>query len=46
MSRHERQDDEDEYTGNGYEPTRPIPSEDSGSKHGKPDEPGNDDPND
>jgi hypothetical protein len=37
MSKHERQDDKDKYTGNGYKPG-PIPTEDRGGKHGKPDD--------
>jgi hypothetical protein len=35
VSRHEKQDDKDKYTGNGYKPG-PIPGEDPGGKHGKP----------
>jgi hypothetical protein len=35
VSKHEKQDDKDKYTGNGYKPG-PIPAEDPGGKHGKP----------
>jgi hypothetical protein len=35
VSRHEKKDDKDKYTGNGYKPG-PIPGEDPGGKHGKP----------
>jgi len=35
VSRPEKQDDKDKYTGNGYKPG-PIPGEDPGGKHGKP----------
>ncbi len=38
MSKHKKQDDEDKYSGNGYDPTRPIPSEDPGGEHGNDDE--------
>lgn len=44
MTKHEKHDDKDKYTGNGHDPNRPIPPEDAGGKHGKPDEQGNDDP--
>ncbi|MGH4008134.1 MAG: hypothetical protein ACRDTH_08265 [Pseudonocardiaceae bacterium] len=37
MSKHEKQDDEDNYKRNGYNPNRPTPREDPGGKHGKPD---------
>jgi hypothetical protein len=39
MSKHERQDDDDndKYAGNGYQPG-PIPAEGPGGKYGKPDE--------
>ncbi|MGH3936879.1 MAG: hypothetical protein ACRDS1_18165 [Pseudonocardiaceae bacterium] len=37
MSRHEQQDDKDKYTRNGHRPG-PIPAEDPGGKHGKPDD--------
>lgn len=36
MSRHDRHDDKDKYTGNGHKPG-PLPPEDRGGKHGKPD---------
>lgn len=45
MNKHERQDDKHRYTDNGYKP-EPIPDEDPGGKHGKPDDPGKDDPDD
>jgi hypothetical protein len=44
VTKHEKHDDKDKYTGNGHDPNRPIPPEDAGGKHGKPDEQGNDDP--
>jgi hypothetical protein len=46
MNRHERQDDQDKYAGNGHDPNRPIPHEDPSGKHGKPDELREDDPDD
>jgi hypothetical protein len=45
MGRHERQDDKDKYTGNGHKPG-PIPAEEPGGKHGKPDDEGKDDQDD
>jgi hypothetical protein len=45
MSKHERQDDKDKYTGNGYK-AGPIPAEDRGGKHGKPDDIDNQDEQD
>jgi len=46
MSRHGRQDDMDRYTGNGHDPNRPVPREDPGGSHGKPDDTGEDDQGD
>jgi hypothetical protein len=43
MTKHERQDDKDNYVGNGYKPG-PIPAKDPGGKHGKPED--NDDQDD
>ncbi|MBV9013546.1 MAG: hypothetical protein JO272_16150 [Pseudonocardiales bacterium] len=37
MGKHEKQDPQDKYVGNGHDPHRPIPAEDPGGKHGKPD---------
>jgi hypothetical protein len=33
MSKHEKQDDEDKYKGNGHDPNRPIPPGDPSGKH-------------
>lgn len=35
---HQKQDDEDKYKGNGYDPNRSIPDQDPGGKHTKQDE--------
>jgi hypothetical protein len=42
MSKHEKQDDKDKYIRNGYKPG-PIPAEDPGGKHTKPEEKDNQD---
>jgi hypothetical protein len=37
MSRHEREDDNKKYAGNGHDPNRSVPQKNPGGKHEKPD---------
>ena len=44
MSRHEREDDQRKYEGNGHDPNRPVPQKDPSGKHGRPDTDEDEDP--
>ncbi len=37
-AKHDKQDDDDKYKGNGHDPDRAIPREDPGGKHEKKEE--------